>query len=363
MPSLRTLQDFLAVNIGQFERGKWDYVALSQLYPKLECLAQLVPRKETQDNLECTVAYQTETESTGHGAKPGDPIQPGQDADIITRKVKMVKYVDSKGWVLDTDALLGKPMDHIIRTLQKDLVAFDLHWWQDLEHMMLNTADNAVPADDENPFGIYGGWITDDASLTANGFVLNGGDDPYASGWPGGILKANHPKYPNSAAFFDNVSDSDLFDKIEYFLQHRKLMAVVPNPGLLPDTPSDVFYGQSPLIRKIQQFLRASNTDSGTDAGRYRGASSYKDVPFVLWHALGHPDSPVRVATCKGLLVDWNSFHYYVHSQYDRKIEGPKEMPYVPGGRYIQSEVWHQITCDRPDRNCVFSSDNAALQP
>lgn len=363
MPNLRSFNDYLALNIGEFRHGVWDYVGLSQLYPKLEVLGQLVPRKENQDNLECTVTYQTETDTSGHGAKPGDPIQPAQNSDIITRKVKMVKYVDSTSWVKDIDALLGKPQEHIMKTLQKDLVRFDLHFWQDLEHMMLKTATNAVPADDETIFGLYTGWITDDDSLTSNGFVLNGGDDPYATGWPGGILKASYPKYPNSAAYFDNISDTDFFSKLDEFYEHRKLMPAVPNPGLLPDTPNDVLYCQFPVINAVRNYLRASNSESGMDAGRYRGASTFKGVPFVLWHALGHPDSPVASSTCKVLAVDWNSFHYYVNGQYDRKIEGPLDMPYVPGGKYIQSELWHQLVCDRPDRNCVLTSGNTSLQP
>jgi hypothetical protein len=109
--------------------------------------------------------------------------------------------------------------------------------------------------------------------------------------------------------------------------------------------------------------MQASNENIGMDAGRYRGAPTYKNVPFVLWHALGHVDSPVRPTTCTFLLFDWNSFHYYVHPSYDRKIEGPLVAPYVPGGRYIQSEVWHQVTCERPDRNLYGKSGTAALQP
>lgn len=363
MPSLAQFQDFIALNIGEFRKGVWDYIGLAQLYPQLEVLGQLVPRKETQDNIECTVVYQTETETTGHGAKPGDPIQPISQKDMIRRKVKMVKYVDSIGWVLDQDELLGKSDEHIIKHIQKDLVKFDLHWWQDLEHMMLKKPDNIIPGDDETLFGPYDAWVTADAATTSNGYSQYGGDDPYSGGRPGGITVAAQPKYTNPTGYFDTISDDDFFDKIERFLLNRKLMGAVPNPRLVPDTPNDVCYVQDPMLRGIQRFLQASNTDVGMDAGRYRGQPSYKNVPFVLWHALGHVDSPVRPTTCTVLLFDWNSFNYYVHSSYDRKIEGPKEMPYVPGGRYIQSEVWHQVVCDRPDRNLYLTSGTANLQP
>lgn len=363
MPSLSEFQDFVALNIGEFRKGVWDYIGLAQLYPQLEVLGQLIPRKQTQDNVECTIVYQKETTSTGHGAKPGDPIQPISQADIIRRKVKMVKYVDSIGWVRDQGDLLGKSDEHIIQYIQKDLVKFDLHWWQDLEHMMLQMPTNIVPADNETLYGPFGAWVTDDASTTSNGYSQYGGDDPYAAGRPGSLSVATYSKYTNPVGQFDAVTDDDFFDKIERFLINRKLMGAVPNPRLLPDTPNDVCYTQDPLQRAIQRYFQASNSDTGMDAGRYRGQPTYKNVPFVVWHALGHVDSPVRPSQCTALLFDWNSFNYYVHSQYDRKIEGPLDAPYIPGGKYIQSEVWHQITCDRPDRNLYLKSDTAELQP
>jgi hypothetical protein len=361
MPSLSALNDFVALNIGAFEKGKWDYIGLAQLYPTLEVLGQLVPRKKTATNYETTVVFQTETETSGHGAKPGDPVQPVNKRNALRRKVKMVKYVDSIGWTLDQDTLQGKSDEHIVKQIQMDLVDFDLHFWQDLEHMMLRLPANILPEDDETMFGLPA-WVTD-GTVGASGFELYGGDDPYAAGRPGSISVADQPKFTNPVAEFSTVDDNDFFDKLERFLINRKLMGAVANPRLLPDTPNDVCYAQEPLQRAVQRYMQASNQDTGIDAGRYRGAPSYKSIPITTWHALGHPDSPVRSATGRAYVIDWNSFEYSVQPEYDRKIEGPKDLPLVPSGKYITSELWHQNVCHRPDRNLLMETAAPDLQP
>jgi hypothetical protein len=366
MPSLSELSDFVELNIGTFEKGKWDFIGLAQLYPELEVLGQLVPRKTDISNYEQTVVYQTETETSGHGAKPGDPVSPVNKKNALKRKIKAVKYVDSIGWTLDQDTLQGKSDEHIVKQIQMDLVDFDLHWWQDLEHMMLRLPDNIVPADDETLFGLPA-WITDDANIADDTFELYGGDNPTWSGSgtgrPGSIAVADQPKYTNPVAKFSVVSDDNLFDFVESFLMQRKLMGAVPNPRLLPDTPNDVWYTQLPLHNAIKRYLQASNENVGLDAGRYKGQPNYKGIPIMVWHALGHPDSPVRSASCESYILDWNSFAYGVQPEYDRKIEGPKDLPLVPSGKYITSEVWHQLKCDRPDRNLKLVSDTTSLQP
>lgn len=362
MPSLSALSDFVALNIGNFEKGKWDYIGLAQLYPQLEVLGQLVPRKQSQTNYETTIVYQTETETSGHGAKPGDPVQPVNKRNALRRKVKMVKYVDSIGWTLDQDTLQGKSDEHIVKQIQMDLVDFDLHFWQDLEHMMFRLPDNIVPGDDETMFGLPA-WVTDDANIADDTFELYGGDDPYSAGRPGSISVADQPKYTNPVAKFSTVSDDNLFDMVEKFLMQRKLMGAVPNPRLLPDTPNDVWYTQLPLHNAITRYLTASNENIGMDAGRYRGMPTYKGIPITVWHALGHPDSPVRATTAESYVLDWNSFGYCVQPEYDRKIEGPKDLPLVPSGKYVTSELWHQLKCDRPDRNLKLVSDTPSLQP
>jgi hypothetical protein len=227
--------------------------------------------------------------------------------------------------------------------------------------MLLRIADNIIPADDETIFG-FPAWITD-GTVGASGFELYGGDDPYVGGRPGGITIAAQPKYTNPVAEFATISDDDFFDKIEKFLIHRKLMGAVPNPRLLPDTPNDVAYCQEAVERAVQRYMQASNQDTGMDAGRYRGKPSYKGIPITTWHAAGHPDSPVADPTGVVRVIDWNSFEYSVQPEYDRKIDGPKDMPLVPSGKYITSELWHQLVCQRPDRSLFMETDTPSLQP
>lgn len=362
MPNLSSLHDMVELNIGTFRTGVWDYVGLAQLYPTLEGIAQLVPRKQDASNYEVTVAYQTEDDQAPQPAKPGDPVAPSSTRKALRRKVKLVKAVDHIGWVLDQDTLKGKTGEHIVKQIQMDMVSYDLRWWQFLEHALLRLADNIIPADDEHMFG-FPAWLTDDASLTANGFELYGGDDPYTGGRPGGITVAAQPKYTNPVAQFDSISDDDFFDKIEEFLIFRKLMGVVPNPRLLPDTPNDVCYVNDKVQRAIQRYMQASNEDTGLDAGRYRGKPAYKGIPFTTWHAAGHPDSPVKDTTGISRLIDWNSFEYGVAPEYDRKTEGPLPMPYVPSGRYMTTEIWHQLACQRPDRSLLLKTTTPALLP
>lgn len=361
MPSLSGLQDFVELQIGTFVKGKWDYVGLAQLYPKLEVLAQLVPRKQQITNYEQTVVYQFATQSTGHGAKPGDPVTPVQKRNAVRRKIKAVKYVDSIGWTRDQDSLQGKSDEHIVRQIQMDLVDFDLHFWQDLEHMTLQKPVNIIPEDDETMFGIPA-WVTANSGQT-DLFVLKGGDDPYGGGRPGGMSVSTYDGFTNPTGVFATVADDDFFKMLELFFLQRKTMGAVANPRLLPDTPNDVIYVQVPLHTAITSYLTAANENVGMDAGRYRGEPTYKGAPITVWHALGHPDSPVRSATCRGYVIDWNSFEYGVVPEYDRKIEGPEKIPGVPSGVSVTSELWHQLACMRPDRNLFFSSASANLQP
>jgi hypothetical protein len=146
-------------------------------------------------------------------------------------------------------------------------------------------------------------------------------------------------------------------NSIELFLINRKLMGAVPNPRLLPDTPNDVCYVQTPVHTAVTAYLDAANENVGMDAGRYRGQPTYKGIPIVVWHALGHDDSPVKVSTCRGYVIDWNSMEYGVQPGYDRKIEGPQPKPLHPSTVYVTSELWHQLVCKRPDRNMLFTSD------
>lgn len=362
MPSLQLLSDTVTLNIGTFEKGKWDYVGLAQLYPTLEVLAQLVPRKSEASNYEATIVYQTRTDSTGHGANPGDPIQPVNRKKALRRKISLVKYVDSMGWTLDQESLQGKSDEHIVKQIQMDMVAFDLDYWQDLEHMLLKMPSSGTPSNDETMFG-FGAYVTAKTSPGTNEFDLFGGADPYNTGRPGNITVAVQPGYTNPTARFQGVNDDDFFDKLEQFLMQRKLMGVVPNPRLIPDTPNDVAYCQLPVVTAVQRYLTASNENVGMDAGRYRGQSQYKGIPITLWHAAGHPDSPVADSTCVVRVIDWNSFRYEVQPEFDRKITGPQDINGVPSAVSMASELWHQLACDRPDRNLYMDSVTPALQP
>lgn len=353
------ISNLIQLNIGHFERGRWDYINLLQLYPKYEFIAQLVPRKTPAENKEATVLYQRRTETTGRPAKIADTIQPVNQATSVRKKISLVKWVDSRGWTEDMDALLGKPIDHIEKSIQLELLDLDYHYWEDKEHNLLRMPANLNDDDDNVPFGIPA-WVTGNPGVT--GFDMHGGLDPYPAGRPGGISVAQEPFFTNAVGKFATVSDGDLFDKLETFSKRRKLSGVVPNPRLIPDTPSDVIYTNIPIHNAIQRYLTASNEMIGMDVGRYRGEPTFKGTPITVWHAADSPDSPVRddVGTLRWL--DWNSFEYSVQPGYDRRMSPVKDMPYVPSGVYVTLEDWSNICCHRPDRNLLMTSDSPSLQ-
>ena len=360
--SLSQLNDHVKLNIGTFIKGRWDYIGLAQRYPEYEAIAQLAPRKQPASNYEQTVTYQTDEDVEPQPTKPGSPVQPSQTKKALTRKIKLVKVLDSIGWTLDSDKLKGKSDEHIVKQIQMDMVGYDLRWWLFLEHALLRKATNIIPDDDEHAFG-FPAWVTDGTVTDASGFQLYGGADPYAGGRPGGITVAAQPKFTNPVAEFASVSDDDFFDKIETFLTYVKVMGIVPNPRLIPDTPSRVCYVNDKVLRAVQRYMQASNQDTGLDAGRYRGKPSYKGIPFTTLFAAFHPDSPVKDATCVVRLIDWNTFEYGVHPDYDRLTEGPKDADKVPGEVYMTTQHWHQIACQRPDRSLFMESATPSLQP
>lgn len=360
MPNWSAIADSLTLNIGTYQKGQWDLTMLAQLYPKLEVIEQLIPRKVPASNYEATVVYQKRTEPTGGGRTIGQPVQPTQRAKALRRKVHLVKDGDELGWTQDQETLQGKSDEHIIKQMAMDLAEFDLHRWERLEHYLLRMPSSTDPDDDEPMFG-FNAWVTPKAGAGADEFDLYGGDDPYTNGRPGSISVDDEPGFTNPTASFLAVSDADFFDKIESFLINRKMNSPVSYPKLVPDTPNDVGYFNEKVVKAIQRYLTASNENIGMDAGRYRGAATYKGIPFVVWHAANHVDSPVRESGCIGRIIDWNTFKYNVEPSYDHKIEGPDKVNLVPGGLYITSQTWHQITCDRPDRNLYLTSSTPAL--
>jgi hypothetical protein len=308
-----------------------------------------------------TITYQTRTEPTIHGSLIGEVVTPTSTSKSITRKIKLVKTLDTKGWTEDMETLQGKNDEHIVKQIQMDLVEFDLQWWEFLEQSLLRTPASTDPSDDEPMFG-FDAWVTAKTSPSNNEFDLYGGKDPYNTGRPGNISIATESEYTNPYAKFQAASDNDLFDKFEEFLSRRKLMPVVPNPGLIPDTPNDVGYFNLQVIKAVQRYLTAGNENIGMDAGRYRGASTYKEIPLIHWHASDQSNSPVKETGCIGRVIDWNSFRYSVEPSYDRRIKGPTDVNLAPSSVYVTSETWHQIVCDRPDRNLYLESDTAEYQ-
>lgn len=365
MPAIQTIADIVTATLPTFERGKYDSVGLAQKYPDYEVVKQFVTARkklqdtsyELQDTLEIGAPSSYEHSYTNH------PAQTAAHKLLKTIETPLCKVRTSVTFSEDEKALQGASAEKILDVVQTRMNKWRRDYWEGLEHDFLATPTSP----DQFPDRLRGlpYWVTNKTGQTvADGLDMHGGDDPdgFTAG-AGGITKAQEPRWPNGTAVFSKVSQDDLFDLIEQYLNRVRMQALVPHPSIVPDMPSRLLYTQEPIKRAVSRFLTASNDDVGNDSGAYRDASYFKSIPFVIWHAMSDPASPVRPEVGTILLVDWNAFKYVTHSGFDQKITGPTMLPNVPGQMVMYKETWHALHCVRRDRNARFITDTADLQP
>lgn len=363
MPSISKIADIVNLTLPTFEKNKWDAVGLAQLYPEYEFVKQFVQASKRSEDTSYLINTKLEigAPTSYEHSYSNHPAQTA--AHKLTKEVQtpLVKSRTSLTFSEDEKALQGKSDSKIVDIVQVRMAKWHRDFIEGIEHDLLSfpTSVDAFP---DRLRGVLDYWVTPNSTITD--FDMNGGLDPvgHATG-KGGITVASEPDFTNAVGKFAKISPDDFFDKISQFLNRVKGMAVTPNPSVVPDAPRRVGYVQEPVKRAIERYMQGGNDSLGNDAGLYRDANFYRNIPFTIWHAMSSPASPVRPTTGTVLLVDWNAFLYQVHSKYDQKITGPLMLPNVPGQMVAYNETWHGMHCSRPDRNLYLTTDNADLQP
>lgn len=364
MPAISTIADMVTATLPTFERGKWDSVGLAQLYPELEVIKQFITAREKLEDMSYLIDTSLEiaAPSSYEHSYTNHPAETAAHQLLKRIQTPLCKVRTSLTFADDEKELQGKSDSQILDIVQVRMNKWRRDYWQGVEHDFLSQPTGPT----QHPDRLRGVnfWVTAKAAIAANEFDMNGGDDP--TGFPagaGGVTKADEPLWPNAVAKFAAVSQDDLFDKIDQFLNRVKTQAVVPHPSNAPEVPQRVGYTIDPIKRAIGRFLAASNDDTGNDAGVYRDACFYKSIPFTIWHAMGDPSSPVKASTGKIKLIDWNTFMYQTHSAFNQKITGPVMLPNIPGQMVMYKETWHGLHCVRRDRNLDLVTDTTELQP
>lgn len=362
MPALSSIADLVTLTLPTFERNKWDSVGLAQLYPRYESVRQFVQgarrKRDTsfllRRELEIGAPTSYEHSFTNHPAETSTH----QLAKEI--ETPMVKVRTSMTFSEDEKALQGKSMEEIVDVVQMRTVKWQRDLWEGLEHDLLRFPSSPTQFPDQLRGIPY--WVTDNTAVTD--FDMNGGSDP--TGHPdgaGGITSADEPNWPNAVAEFSTITQDDVIDKIERFLNLVKMMSVVPHPTTTPDVPDRVLYVNEPIKRGFSRYFSGANENVGVDAGVYRGDQVYKLIPITIWHAANSDDSPVQDSTGTIRLIDWNTFSLTVHSKFDQKIIGPTELPNVPGQIVVYNLTWWALECSRRDRNMIMTTSNAEFAP
>lgn len=364
MPAISQIADMVTATLPTFERGKHDSVGLAQLYPDYEVVKQFVVAREQLEDmsylidttLEIAAPTSYEHSYSNHPAQTSAP-------QLLERiQTPLAKVRTSMTFADDEEELQGKSDTQLLDIVQTRMNKWRRDYLEGVEHDFLRQPSGPSQFPDQLRGLTH--WITEKSGLAADSFEMNGGDDPTGfSGGAGGITKAEQPLWPNAVARFAKVSQDDLFDKIDQFLNRVKMQAIVPHPSNAPEVPSRLLYTIEPIKRAVGRFLSASNDNVGEDSGLYRNACFYKGIPFVIWHALSDPASPVKATTGKIKLVDWNTFMYRKHSGYNQKITGPVMLPHIPGQMVMYKETWHGLHCVRRDRNMDLVTTTVELQP
>jgi hypothetical protein len=363
MPAISTIADIVTATLPTFQKGKWDAVGLAQLYPDLEFVKQFVQatKRVTDTSYLIDTSLEIDAPSSFEASYPTHPLQTSTHKLIKRIQTPLVKVRTSMTFSEDEKELQGASEAKILDVVQVRMTKWHRDFLQGVEHSMLTFPSSPTQYPDVLR-GVLGYWVTPNSDVTD--FSLNGGNDPVGhTAGAGGITKAQEALWPNAVGKFSKVTPDDFFDKIERFLNQVKTQAVVNNPSVASEIPRRVMYVQEPVKRAVSRFMQGSNSDYGNDAGVYRDANMYKDIPITIWHAMSSAQSPVRPATATSMLVDWNAFLYQVLAGYDQKVTGPEMNISVPGQMISVNEHWHALHCTRRDRCMYMTTANTDLTP
>ena len=363
MPSINKIADIVTLTLPTFEKNKWDSVGLAQLYPDYEFVKQFVQgaKRSKDTSYEVETVLEIGAPSSYEHSYTNHPAQTSTSKLARRIKTPLVKSRTSVTFSEDEKALQGKSDAKIVDVVQMRMNKWHRDFIEGIEHDLLSFPSSPDQHPDQLR-GVLDYWVTPNSGVSD--FSMSGGLDPVGhTGGAGGLTIAQESRWANAVGKFSKISPDDYFDKISQFINRVRIMNVNPHPEVAESVPRRVNYVQEPVKRAVERYMQASNDDLGNDAGIYRDANVYRGIPITIWHAMSSPDSPVRPETATALLIDWNAFMYQVHSNFDQKITGPKELPHIPGQMVAFNETWHAMHCTRRDRCLYLTSDNPDLQP
>lgn len=365
MPAIKSLADYLTATLSTFEKNRYDSVGLAQKYPDLELVKQQIVggRMVERTAADYETVVEVDSPSSYEKTYVNHPLEPTTNKLVKRLKSTMAEVRVSTTFNEKEKAFKGKSGEQIVDEVQMRLTKMDREFLEGEEESFLTFP--ASPSTEAVPSLI---GLT--AAITAKSgqssgpanFDPNGGDDPFSTGY-GGITKAVEPKIPNATGVFAKISQDDFFDTISKFLHRVKTKAVVAHPAFTSDAVKRILYTQEPIQRAVERYLASRNMLATIDAGAYRGAALYRNIPITIWHAMSSPDSSVRPTTGTCLLVDWETIHYIVHADINRKMHGPEKYPHIPGQHVVAMEHSRLLHCARRDRNLRLTTATADLQP
>lgn len=158
--------------------------------------------------------------------------------------------------------------DHI----KTKYVACMVSLFEYLESVLSSKPDDST--DKLTPYGLTY-WVVKNAT---EGFY--GADPSGFSGGRAGVPTSTYSRLANYSGTYTEVNDEDLLPTMSRMVRKIDFRPVVVHSTPEVGGMSKAWFTNDTLYGKLEQLLRASNMNLGTDLGRYNGMASYNSVPI-----------------------------------------------------------------------------------
>jgi hypothetical protein len=154
--------------------------------------------------------------------------------------------------------------------------------------------------DTDTPFGLFGYWLSYNATAGFNGGNGNYGDI-------GGKSCANYSKLKHYTFNYSAVSENDLIDKTIDAVKYSGFKPMVKNapiPGYA-NGQKRMMYTTWDTVKGLGKLLRSQNDDIGSQLDKYNGDARIGKIPVVdvPWITENKATSDPIVG------IDWSQFH------------------------------------------------------
>lgn len=358
MPSIKTIGDVLRQTRNtELEKGSW--VSLSSDLADYPFYSHLVKKTTRRSSFTYAWSLTIGTPNDTAYSQVNDPLQVSVP-DISKRlTVDLSKVRKAIGYARDEQELQGTDEEQLVDVvLQRKAEQLDQPLLSFMEHEL--ASDGGTSSDSKTQ--IYGlkYWLP--RSSTATTLALNGGGNPanFSAG-AANLTVADVPRWAHAVADFAQVSDSDLFDKVNEFL--IRVNYHVPEGAKTIDTASSqrCILCQHPVYLEWVRQQTTANDDLRDDLGMWRGAINFMSIPVKWWPVISEPGGS-ETPSDHGLLyvLDLNTFKLVTHSAYNFDLETAID-PNVPGTVKLWREGYTQLICVNREKNATFSTTNSDL--